>query len=40
MGMPVIVSDYLPADSGGGMVVLVNANDIYFADDGRLRRST
>ena len=34
MGIPVIVSDFLPADSGGGMVVLANAADIYFADTG------
>lgn len=30
MGMPTIVSDYAPA----GTVVLVNAQDIYFADEG------
>jgi Predicted phage phi-C31 gp36 major capsid-like protein len=33
-GLPVIVSEYVPADSGGGMVVLANASDIYFADEG------
>lgn len=32
-GVPVIVSDYLPVDSGGGMVVLLNASDIWLADD-------
>lgn len=33
-GLPVIVSEYVPADSGGGLVVLANASDIYFADEG------
>jgi HK97 family phage prohead protease len=33
-GMPVIVSDYTPADSGGFIVALVNASDIWFADEG------
>lgn len=33
-GMPVIVSDYVPTDSAGGMVVLVNAREIYVGDDG------
>lgn len=36
MGIPVIVSDYLPVDSGGGMVVLLNASDIWLADDGQV----
>lgn len=36
MGVPVIVSDYLPVDSGGGMVVLANASDIWLADDGQV----
>lgn len=31
-GMPVIVSDYVPA----GTVILVNANDIFLADDGNV----
>ena len=31
-GMPVIVSDYVPA----GTVILANANDIYLADDGQV----
>lgn len=35
-GVPVIVSDYLPVDSGGGMVVLLNASDIWLADDGQV----
>ena len=36
LGVPVIVSDYLPVDSGGGMVVLLNASDIWLADDGQV----
>lgn len=32
MGVPVIVSDYIPA----GVVVLVNARDIWLADDGQV----
>lgn len=32
-GMPVIVSDYIPA----GTVVLANANDIYLADEGGMQ---
>lgn len=36
MGVPVIVSDYLPVDSAGGMVVLLNASDIWLADDGQV----
>jgi HK97 family phage major capsid protein/HK97 family phage prohead protease len=35
-GVPVIVSDYLPVDSGGGMVILLNASDIWLADDGQV----
>lgn len=33
-GLPVIVSQYVPSDSSGAMVALVNASDIYMADDG------
>lgn len=33
-GLPVIVSQYVPSDSSGAIVALVNASDIYFADDG------
>lgn len=33
-GLPVITSQYLPADSSGGIVALVNAGDIYLADEG------
>lgn len=36
MGVPVVVSDYLPVTSAGGMVVLVNASDIWLADDGQV----
>lgn len=40
VGLPVIVSEYVPTETGGspvtttGFVVLANASDIYFADDG------
>lgn len=33
-GLPVITSEYVPDDSNGGTVVLANASDIYFADNG------
>lgn len=33
-GLPVIVSDYVPRTSNGGAMILVNASDIYFGDDG------
>lgn len=36
MGVPVIVSDYMTVDSQGGSVVLVNASDIWLADDGQV----
>lgn len=36
MGVPVIVSDYLPVTSAGGMVILLNASDIWLADDGQV----
>ena len=29
-----IVSEYVPADSSGGIVALVNASDIYLGDEG------
>jgi hypothetical protein len=35
-GMPVIVSEYVPTLSAGGYVFLVNASDIYFADEGEI----
>jgi len=34
MGLPVITSEYLGAVTAGGFVVLANASDIYFADEG------
>lgn len=33
-GLPVIVSEYVPTDSDGSIVVLVNASDIYLGDNG------
>jgi HK97 family phage major capsid protein/HK97 family phage prohead protease len=33
-GMPIIVSEYVPSETAGGFAVLMNAQDIYFADDG------
>lgn len=33
-GLPVIVSEYIPTDSSGSLVALVNASDIYEADEG------
>lgn len=33
-GLPVIVSEYVPTVSAGGYVFLVNASDIYLADEG------
>lgn len=33
-GLPVIASQYVPVDSNGHIVALVNASDIYWADDG------
>jgi len=35
MGLPVIVSQHVPGDSSGGIIVLVNADDIMLADDGQ-----
>ena len=34
--LPVIVSEHVPVDTAGGYVMLVNASDIYFADDGEV----
>lgn len=34
MGMPVIVTEYVPTSSAGSIVALVNASDIYMADEG------
>lgn len=33
-GVPVITSQYVPNESGGAMVILVSAQDIWLADDG------
>lgn len=33
-GLPVIISEYVPTDSSGSLVALVNANDIYMGDEG------
>jgi len=33
-GLPVIVSEYVPSDSSGSLVALVNASDIYLGDEG------
>lgn len=33
-GLPVIASQYVPVNSNGHIVALVNASDIYWADDG------
>jgi HK97 family phage major capsid protein/HK97 family phage prohead protease len=35
-GLPVITSEYMPVDSQGSLVILVNAGDIYYADDGSI----
>lgn len=35
-GVPVIVSDYIANPTSGAIVVLVNANDIWLADDGQV----
>jgi HK97 family phage major capsid protein len=34
MGLPVIVSEYMGDFTSGGVVILVNASDIWLADDG------
>ena len=33
-GVPVITSQYVPAESGGSMMILLNGQDIWLADDG------
>lgn len=35
-GLPVIVSEYVPSDTSGALVILVNAQDIWLADDGQV----
>lgn len=34
-GVPVITSGYVPFDSSGGIVAMVNAEDLWYADDGQ-----
>lgn len=36
-GIPVITSQYVPTDSAGSIIVMVNASDIWFGDDGGFR---
>lgn len=36
MGLPVIVSQYVPHATAGGIVALVSAQDIFLADDGQV----
>jgi HK97 family phage major capsid protein len=33
-GIPVITSEYVPTVTAGALVILVNASDIYWADEG------
>jgi len=33
-GVPVVTSQYVPNESGGAMMILVNASDVWLADDG------
>lgn len=35
-GFPVIVSDYIPRNTAGGLLILANASDILLADDGQV----
>lgn len=35
-GLPVLTTEYVPTDSSGSIVALVNASDIYYADEGGL----
>lgn len=35
-GLPVITSEYVPSDSTGSLVILVNASDIFLSDDGQV----
>jgi hypothetical protein len=39
-GLPIIVSDYVPADTSGHIVVLINAQDVFYADDGGVTVAT
>lgn len=35
-GIPVIVSEYVPTVSAGALIILVNAQDVWLADDGQV----
>jgi len=35
-GLPVIASEYVPTVTGGAIVILANASDIWVADDGQV----
>lgn len=39
-GLPIIVSDYVPADTNGHIVVLINAQDVFYAEDGAVQVMT
>lgn len=34
LGIPVITSEYVPTDSSGSLMIMVNASDIYLGDEG------
>lgn len=36
LGVPVIASEYVPADSSGGLIILIKASEILLADDGQV----
>lgn len=36
VGLPVIVSEYVPSVTAGALVILANASDIYLSDDGQV----
>lgn len=35
-GLPVITSEYVPSDTAGGYVFLINAGDVYLGDEGEV----
>lgn len=39
-GLPVITSEYVPTDSTGAFVFLINASDVYYGDDGGITLDT
>jgi HK97 family phage major capsid protein len=39
-GLPVIVSEHVPGSTAGHLIVLVNASDIYYNDDGGVQVDT